>query len=164
MTETEVPEESEKEVPEEPKAIASTEEDEKLEQEPQPSFKIESLDDMKRVLTIARGGDPDAIQAISNFMDLKSNTERSYFPDKKTVIAIGQLTGFGRVYYPDHDWNPFELVADVLAVAYMPYKGFKSNQFVDMTRQTPNLDALQMSSEEVKQGLISKILGRGTKE
>ena len=158
MTETEVPEE-----PEVDESII--EKDEQPEQEPKPSFKIESLDDMKRVLTIARGGDPDAIQAISNFMDFKSNIERSYFPDKKTTIAIGQLTGFGKVYYPDDDWNPFELVADVLAVAYMPYKGFKSNQFVDMTRQTPNLDALQTTlGDEQKQGVLAKIFGRGKAE
>lgn len=133
--------------------------------EPAPAFKIESLDDMKRVLTIARGGDPDAIQAIANFMDLKSNIERSYFPDKKTTICIGQLTGLGKVYFPNADWEPFGLVADVLAVAFMPYKGFKSNQFVDMTRQTPNLDALQTTlGDEQKQGVLGRIFGRGSKE
>ena len=120
---------------------------------------------MKRVLTIARGGDPDAIQAIANFMDFKSNIERSYFPDKKTTICIGQLTGLGKVYFPNDDWDPFGLVADVLAVAFMPYKGFKSNQFVDMTRQTPNLDALQTTlGDEQKQGALARIFGRGKTE
>ena len=120
---------------------------------------------MKRVLTIARGGDPDAIQAITNFMDLKSNIERSYFPDKKTTICIGQLMGFGKVYYPDDDWNPFDLVADVLAVAHMPYKGFKSNQFVDMTRTQPDLSGLKTTlGEEQARGIIDKITGRGKTE
>lgn len=122
------------------------------------------MDDLKRVLTIARGGDPDAIQAIVSFMDLKSNIERSYFPDKITSLCVAQLTGLGKTYFPVDDWDPFTLVADCIAISYMPYKGFKSNQFVDMTRQTPNLDALKISPEEVKQGLISKILGRGKTE
>ena len=132
--------------------------------EAKPSLKIETLDDLKRILIIAKGGDPDAIQAVANFMDLKSNTERSFFPDKKVTICIGQLNGYGKVFYPQDEWNPFDLVADAVTVSFMGYKGFKSNQFVDMTRQTPNLDALQTSSEEVKQGIVSRILGRGNTE
>ena len=134
------------------------------ETETKPKFEIESFDDLKRILTIARGGDPDAIQAVANFMDLKSNIERSYFPDKKTTIAIGQLTGLGKIYYPQDDWEPFGLVADVLAVAFMPYKGFKSNQFVDMTSGQPNLDKLRGLPEETKHGIIQRILGKGKGE
>ena len=132
--------------------------------EPKAPFKIESLDDVKRIMTIAKGGDPDAIQAITKFMDLESNAERSYFPDKIITLCVGQLLGFGKVYYQGEDWDPCTLVADAVSVPFMGYKGFKSNQFVDMTRQTPNLDALTSSKEEVKQGFISKILGRGQTE
>lgn len=124
-------------------------------------LQIRDLDDLKRVLIIAKGGDPDAIQAISNFMNLRSNIERSYLPDKITTLCIAQLTGYGNTYFTEEEDNPFIMVADALAVAFMPYKGFKSNQFVDMTRQTPNLDALTTSSEEVKQSFVSRILGRG---
>lgn len=122
-------------------------------------FDIETLDDMKRVLIIARGGDPDAVQAIANFMDLKSNTERSFFPNKTITLCVGQLNGFGEVFYPNDDWNPFDLVADAVTVSFMGYKGFKSNQFVDMTRQTPNLKDLQSVPEESR-GFVNRILGR----
>jgi len=128
---------------------------------PQPAFKIESLDDMKKVLIIAKGGDPDAIQAVAQFMDMKSNIERSYFPDRTISICVAQLTGYGKTHFPSDTWDPFSLIADCLSIGFMPYKGFKSNQFVDITRQTPNLDALQTSSEEVKQGILSKVFGRG---
>jgi len=132
------------------------------ETEPQPKLKIESLDDMKRIMIIARGGDPDAIQAISDFMDLRSNIERSYLPDKKTTICVAQLTGWGDVYFPQDEWDPFNLVANALAVAYMPYKGFKSNQFVDMTRQTPSLSELESYRESAQErGLMDRILNRG---
>ena len=129
-----------------------------------PQFKIESLDDLRKVLVIAKGGDPDAIQAITKFMDFDSNAERSYFPDKIVTLCVGQLSGYGKVYFPNDIWDPFTLVGDSLAVAFMGFKGFKSAQFVDMTRQTPNLDALQTSSEETKQGVINRILGRGKTE
>jgi hypothetical protein len=94
-------------------------------------------------------------------MDFGSNTERSYFPDKTLALCVGQLNGFGKVFYPKEEWDPFSLVSDVLSITFMGYKGFKSNQFVDMTRQTPNLDALQTTGEETKQGVIARILGRG---
>lgn len=127
-------------------------------------FAIESFDDLKRLSILARGGDPDAIQAISNFMDLKSNIERSYFPNKKTTLCIGQLIGLGKLYFPDDDWDPFNLVADSLAVSYMPYKGFKSNQFVDMTRTQPDLSGLETTQVEAKRGYLDRILGRVTTE
>lgn len=131
------------------------------EAETKPAFEINSIDDIRRVMTIAKGGDPDAIQAITRFMDFGSNAERTYLPDKTTTLCIGQLNGYGKVYYPGEEWDPFSLVSDALAVAFMGYKGFKSGQFVDMTRQTPNLSALQTTNEETKQGIISRFLGRG---
>lgn len=131
---------------------------------PKPLLEIKTLDDLKKVLIIAKGGDPDAQQAIANFMNLSSTAERSYFPDKLTALAIGQLNGFGRLYYPKDEWNPYTLVADSLSVGLMGYKGFKSNQLVDITRQTPNLSDLKTASDAVQnRGLFSRLLG-GSKE
>jgi len=129
-----------------------------------PKFEINTDKDLQRLLTIAKGGDPDAQQAIIDFMDLKSNVERSYFPDKKTVICIGQLKGFGETFYRGEDWNPFELIADVLATGFMGFKGFKSNQFVDMTRTQPDLSGLQTTGEQQKQSTVDRILRRGKTE
>lgn len=134
--------------------------------ETKPQFKIESLDDLRKVMTIAKGGDPNAIQAITKFMDFESTAERSYFPDKTITLATAQLSGYGKVYFPDDDWNPFTLVADVIAVHFMGYKGYKSNQFVDMTRQSPNLADIQSSAnlQERKASMLDRILGRGKPE
>ena len=108
---------------------------------------------------------PDAIQAVANFMDLKNPQERTYFPDKQTAIAMAQLEGYGKLYFPEEDWNPFSLVSEVITVSLMGYKGFKSNQFVDMTRQTPDLSDLQTVAEQQPPGgLLSRITGRGTTE
>ena len=137
-----------------------------IEPEPKPTLlKIESLDDLKRILIIAKGGDPDAIQAVANFMDLKNPQERTYFPDKTTAIAMAQLEGFGKLYFPKEKWNPFSLVSEVISISLMGYKGFKSNQFVDMTRQTPDLSDLQTVAEQPQSGgLLSRITGRGKTE
>jgi hypothetical protein len=138
----------------------------KLEEEttPRSKFKIETEDDLRRVMIIAKGGDPDAIQAVANFMDLKSNPERSYFPDKTTSLCVGQLMGFGNAFYPNDEWDPFSLVADVISESFMGYKGFKSNQFVEMTRQTPTLADIQTLAEPSQLGLVDRLLNRGKSE
>lgn len=127
-------------------------------------IKIDSFDDMRRVMTIAKGGDPDAVQAITNFMDLRSNIERSYYPDKRTSVCVGQLEGYGRLYFPTDEWDPFRLVADALSIAFMPYKGFKSNQFVDMTRTQPDLSGLKTTIDAQQQSTMDRILRRGKTE
>ena len=148
----------------EPEIPEIVEPDRRKEETEKPQFKIESLEDMRKIMIIAKGGDPDAIQAITNFMDFKSNAERAYFPNKKITLCVGQLMGYGKAHFPNEDWDPFTLVADAITIPFMGYKGFKSNQFVEITRQTPNLDALTSSPDNVKQGVIAKMLGRGKTE
>ena len=132
----------------------------KVKESPKPVFKIKTLDDLKNIMVVAKGGDPNAIQAITKFMNFESVTERSFFPDKTLTLCVGQLNGLGRVYFAGEEWDPFTLIGDVLSIAFMGYKGFKSEQLVDLMRQTPNLDALQTTGEEIKQGVIARILGR----
>lgn len=127
--------------------------------ETKPTFEIKNLDDLKRVLTIARGGDPDAIQAVAKFMNLDSPVEGSYFPDKMTSLAIAQLNIFGKSYYPNDDWNPYSMAAEKISEGFKGFKGFKSNQFMEMTRQTPNLSSLQATPDEVRKGFLSRIFG-----
>lgn len=133
-----------------------------VEETPKPAFEIKTLDDLKRVLTIARGGDPDAIQAVAKFMNLDSAAEGSYFPDKLTSLAISQLNMFGAALYPNNLSNPYTMAANKLSEGFKGFKGFKSNQFMEMTRQTPNLSALQATPEEVRKGFFSRIFGGKT--
>lgn len=133
--------------------------------ESKPLFKIETEEDLFNMITIARGGDPKAIQAVAEFMNFKSKTERSFFPDRITALAVAQLNGFGKVIYPDKADNPFSIVAEAIAEGYMGYKGFKSNQFVDMTRNTPDLSELKAASDrEESIGWLAKLRGKGGSE
>lgn len=132
-------------------------------EETAPEFVIETFDDYKRMLILARGGDPDAVQALAKFMNLDSMAERSYFPDKTTSVGIGQLYIFGHALYPNKVDNPFTLAGNKISEGFMGFKGFKSNQVMEITRNTPSLDALQALPQEAKQGFISRFLG-GNKE
>jgi len=124
------------------------------------ALKIETQEDLWRVMTIARGGNPDAIQAVSEFMNFKSTAERSFFPDHLTTMCTAQLRGFGKAFFPNKENNPFAEVAELIEIHYMAYKGEKSKQFVQMTQYTTNLSDLESAKEDTQQGILDRIKGR----
>jgi len=126
-------------------------------------LKIESLDDLRRVMTIAQGGDPDAQQTLNNFLRFDNDTERSNLPNTTTVRCVAQLNGFSKLFYPKNDDDPFALVAGCIETAFMARKGWKSNQFVEMTKQTPSLSDLQAVTEK-SPSLTDRVLGRSKTE
>ena len=125
-----------------------------------PQIKIDSLDDLRDIMIIAKGGDPKASQTINDFINFDNNTERSNFPNTKTTLCIAQLNGYSRLYYPNEE-NPFGLVAECIEIAFMARKGWKANQFVEMTKQTPSIPDLVTIGEAQKRGLGDRVLGRG---
>ena len=127
----------------------------------EPMFKIESLDDLRKVLVIAKGGNPEAQQAVVDFMNLKSTTERANFMDKTIMLAVAQQDGYSRAY---PQFKAFSLVSNAISSATMGYKSKKSDQLMQIIQQTPNLSDLTSATEETKQNYISRILGRGKTE
>lgn len=127
-------------------------------------LEINSWDDLFRVMCVIRGIDPNQVQSMSKFSNFDNEDERSYFPNQITSVAIAQLRLFGEAFYRGDDWNEYELTADVLAVGFMGYKGFKSEQYKDITSGQPNLDKLQGLPEETQKGILSGILNRGKGE
>jgi len=127
----------------------------------EPMFKIESLDDLRKVLVIAKGGNPEAQQAVVDFMNLKSTTERANFMDKTIMLAVAQQDGYSRAY---PQFKAFELVSNAISSATMGYKSKKSDQLMQIIQQTPNLSDLTSATEETKQNYISRIFGRGKSE
>lgn len=108
-------------------------------------------------ISVIQGKDPDAIQAMSKFMNVESNDERSYFPTQLTALAIAQLRMYGKAHYPNESWNEYELMADLISIGFMGYKGFKSEQYKDITSGQPNLDKLQGLTEETRKSVLSSI-------
>ena len=129
----------------------------------EPVIKVKTEDDLFRLMCIAKGIDPKQVQAMAKFSDFNNNDERSFYPDKLTVLAIAQLRIFGEALYPDDEWNEYTSVADKLSVAHMGYKGWKSGQYVDITSGQINLDKLKGVPEDVKKGVLSGIFSRGVK-
>ena len=129
-----------------------------------PTLKIESWDDLFRAMCIVRGIDPNQVQAMAKFSDFDNQDERSYFPNQITSIAVAQLRILGEAFYMGEEWNEYELVADFLAIGFMGYKGFKSEQYKDITSGQPNLDKLTGLPEETQKDILSGLFSRGGKE
>jgi hypothetical protein len=138
-------------------------EDQELEEELASELNIESWDDMFKALCIAKGIDPAQIQSMAKFSNFDNNDERSYYPNQMTSIAIAQLRMFGRAFYKDDEWNEYEAIADLLSVGFMGFKGFKSEQWKDITSGQPNLDKLKGIPEETQKSILSGIFGKGGK-
>ena len=124
-------------------------------------LKIESWEDVFKVMCMIRGVDPNQVQSMSKFSNFDNEDERSYYPTQLTSIAVTQLRIYGESFFRGESWDPFNLVADLLARGFMGYKGFKSEQYKDITSGQPNLDKLQGLPEETKKGILSGIFGRG---
>lgn len=147
---------------------AETEPETEAETEPEPEpepkkpkLKIETMEDLRDMMVIAKGGDPKAAQTINDFMKFDNNTERSNFPNSKTTLVIAQLNGYSRLFYPDGQENPFGLAAECIETAFMARKGWKSGQFVEMVKQTPSMSDLVTIGEAKQRGIGDRLLGRG---
>ncbi len=149
--------------------MAESPETETAETPKEEGISLKTPQELFEWMSVALGRDPKAIQSMAKYMDLDSNDERSYFPNQLTSLAIAQLRGYGKAHYPKSDstpddWNEYDVLADVIAIGFMGYKGFKSEQYKDITSGQPNLDKLRGLPEETKQGILSGIFGGGKKE
>lgn len=124
------------------------------------TIEVKSLEDLRRVIVSAQGGDPEAQQTLNAFLKFNNNIERSNFPTNRVVLAIAQVSGYGKLFYPDDKDDPFGLVADAISVAFMAKGGRKSEQFVEMMKQTPSLADLQIG-QAPQPGIRDRIFGRG---
>lgn len=124
----------------------------------------ELYDLLFNIMCSVRGIDPNQVQSMSKFSNFDNDDERSYYPTQLVSVAIAQLRMFGQGFYRGEDWNEYEDVANLLAVGFMGYKGFKSEQYKDITSGQPNLDKLKGLPEETQKGILSGLFNRGSKE
>ena len=127
-------------------------------------LKIESFDDLRRVMVLSRGGDPEAQQTLNNFLKFSDNIERTNLPTRKDVQMVSYVDYAAKTLYPDRPDNPFALAANCIAVAFMAKGGDKSKQFVELMKQTPSLADLQTVGIDPQRSITDKILGRGKTE
>jgi len=117
-----------------------------------------------RLSQIAEGKDPDASQTMTDFMDMKNIVERSNLPTTDTVLCMAGLDVAGQVAYQSEPDNIFFMFRDSLARAYMARGGEKSNQVVELFKQTPSFVDLQTVREDQPRGLFDRLTGRGKDE
>lgn len=126
-------------------------------------FKLESLDDLRRIIVMARGGDPDAQQTLNAFLKFNNNIERTNLPIRRDVQMIAYLDYAGKTLYAGNEDNPFTKAANCISIAFMAKGGDKSKQFVELMKQTPSLADLQVAGVH-QRSLTDRILGRGKTE
>jgi len=131
------------------------------EEETQP-FKIENIDDLQSILTLAQGGNPHAEQTLNKFLNFESPIERTNLPTLRHVQVMAYLDVCGKHFFPNRFDNPFTLAAHSIASAFMARNGDKSKQFVDLMRQVPSMTELQQQNEPESKGILSRFgLNRG---
>jgi hypothetical protein len=126
-------------------------------------FKIESIKDLNDIMIMARGGNPEAQQALNDFLDLSDNIERSNLPTRRDVQMISFLDFAGKTIFPDNDDDVFTSAATSIAKAFMAKGGEKSKQFVEMLKQTPSLSDLEQIQNKGT-SLRERIFGSGGSE
>lgn len=128
-----------------------------------PTMGIKSEKDLMRFWQILDGVNPDAQQTMNDFLDMRNIVERSNLSTRRDIQLIVYLDMCSDYYFPNQP-NPFAKFRDSLARGFLAKGGFKSNQFVELMRNQPDLSGMQTSTEHVKQGIFDRILGRGKTE
>jgi len=123
----------------------------------------EGRDILFQMRCVAMGVDPKQVQSLAKFSDFDKIDEGTYYPNQLTSVAIAQLRMYGEGLYMGHEWNEYAVCADFLGDGFKGYKGFKSNQYVEITSGQQNLDKLQGLPEATKQGIIAGLFNRGGK-
>lgn len=128
------------------------------------TFEIDSLDDLRRVIVMAQGGDPEAQQTLNAFLKFNNNIERTNLPTRRDVQMVVFADYAGKTLYPDVEDNPFSKLANCISIAFMAKGGDKSKQFVELMKQTPSLTDLQTLQGPADRSLTDRIFGRNKKE
>jgi hypothetical protein len=116
------------------------------------------------ILCMVRGIDPSQVQGMAKFMDPENVDQTTFYPTQKTSLAISQLRLYGEAFYMGEEWNEYELAADIIGTGFKGYKGYKSNQYVEITSGQQNLEKLQGVPEDTKRGILSGIFGGRSKK
>jgi len=116
--------------------------------------------ELMRLNMILDGKDPDAQQMIPDFTDMKNPVESSNLPLKRDVHFVSYLGYVGDSYFPEFPNNPFTRLRDHVALGYKARGGWRTQQLVEVLRQTPDLSEIGSTGPDVKASIKDKLLGR----
>ena len=126
-----------------------------------------SIKDLRDILIMARGGDPEAQQFLKEFMSLEFPQERTNFPAmiyiQKQTYLLMCAEHFGVDENGEGMGKPFLDMARFDAITWGGYKGFKASQVVDMLKQGTDMSKMLMSfspqQAQEKRGLLQRLRG-----
>lgn len=125
----------------------------------------EGMKFIRDLIISAQGGDPQARQALTNFMSFDNPVEGSNLSTRKDVQRVVYFTYVGMSIFPDLKNDPFTDAAEVIATVSKAKGGFKSNQTVELFRTSPDMAALKQSIEDAQpKSWRERIFGKGRSE
>ena len=128
-------------------------------------IEVKSEKDLMRLLSILDGKNPDAQQTITDFMNMDDPIQQTNLPKRKDVQRIAYCHYAGQIFFPEKEDNAFTKAVKSISLAFSAKGGMKSNQFVDIVRQSPDLASLQgMISEDKPRGFMDRLTGSGKTE
>ena len=131
--------------------------------EPKPKDKI-NLEDLRQILILAEGGDPEAQRWLNKFLKTESPQERSFFPSYPFIQRQVYLLAGSKVFFKDEEGNPLKMWADLEAEVFNGYKGKKSDQVVEMLKKGTDLGNLTLTPQMQAPQQKSKFLSRKPKD
>lgn len=136
----------------------------KLKQDPIKLFTSEGMGYLADFMTITQGGDPRARQTLNDFIDLKSNVQKTNLPTKKDVQRVAYFLYVGKTKFPDRDDDPFTVASDCIAIASMARGGQMAKHVVDLHKRTPSMVDMKTVEEAQERGIVNKLFDGGGKE
>ena len=132
------------------------------------SLTPQQLDGIRRLLVVLEGGDPEAQQTLNRFMNIDNPIERTNLPTRRDVHLVSYLDMVSKSFFPSMKNDPFSELSESISIGFMAKGGMKSNQVVELLRNSPDLaafqTAVQMQDSQNQRGMMDKILGRGKSE
>lgn len=116
--------------------------------------------DIMRLNMILDGKDPDAQQMIPDFTDMKNPVESSNLPLKRDVHFVAYTGYVGDSFFPEVPENPFTRLRNHVALGYKARGGWRTQQLVEVLRQTTDISGIEVTSQDVKSSIKDRILGR----
>jgi hypothetical protein len=108
-----------------------------------------SIKDLRDIVIMAKGGDPEAQQFLKEFLNLEFPQERTNFPAmiyiQKQTYLLMCAEHFGVDEKGEGLGKPFLDMARFDAIVWGGYKGFKATQVVDMLKQGTDMSKMLMS-------------------
>lgn len=126
------------------------------------------LEMLRQLMIVAKGGNPEAEQTLTDMLKLPSPIAKTNLPTRKDVqrmIYCEYASGHFSPYFIDKDNNPFSRAVDAICLGFSAKGGWIVRQIVELLRQQQDLSSLEtMISEQQSKGFFAGLRRGGSTE